>query len=124
MKLGRKRRSRKLREKIQVSENRPTLLKGLLEAFKLYSKRETVGSVKTSHSAFIPAESLQDPVMDTEQFIKAARTINKHTEWGCPVTARKTKIVRVEGVEFEFYFNASTDFTSIITYLEDRLQES
>ncbi|QZA69722.1 hypothetical protein 035JT004_231 [Bacillus phage 035JT004] len=107
-----------------MSENRPTLLKGLLEAFKLYSKRETVGSVKTSHSAFIPAESLQDPVMDTEQFIKAARTINKHTEWGCPVTACKTEIVRVKGVEFEFHFNASTDFASIISYLENRLQES
>ncbi|UPI13299.1 hypothetical protein [Bacillus phage SBSphiJ7] len=107
-----------------MSENRPTLLKGLLDALKLYSKRETVGSVKTSHSVFIPAELLQDPAMDTEQFIKASRTINKHTEWGCPVSARKTKIVKIEGVEFEFDFNASTDFAAIITYLENRLQES
>lgn len=124
MKLGRKRRSRELRERTKVSENRPTLLKGLLDALKLYSKRETVGSVRTSHSVFIPAELLQDPAMDTEQFIKVARTVNKHTEWGCPVSARKTKIVRIEGVEFEFDFNASTDFAAIITYLENRLQES
>lgn len=74
--------------------------------------------MKTEHSIFVPSELMVNSADETKEFIKAARTINKHKEWKCPVSVEQTTIVKVSGVEFVFEFSPETDFDSIIKFLE------
>lgn len=74
--------------------------------------------MKTEHSIFVPSELMVNSADETNEFIKAARTINQHKEWKCPVAVEQTTVVKVSGVEFVFEFSPETDFDSIIKFLE------
>ena len=106
-----------------MSEERKPLLHSLKETVEFFKERKTVGRMKTEHSIFIPTSLMIDQAEETEEFIKAAKAINNHPEWYCPVAAEKLAVGKVAGVEFVFGFGADTEFDSIVGYIEGRLNK-
>lgn len=78
--------------------------------------------MKTEHSIFIPSSLMIKQEQETENFIKAARHINKTGEWSCPVLAEKVSVGKISGVEFVFQFSPDTKFDDIIEYIEGTLK--
>jgi hypothetical protein len=105
-----------------VSEERKTLIQSLKDTIVFFKERKTVGRMKTEHSIFIPTELMRDKSEETEEFIRAAKAINNHPEWFCPVAAEKVAVGKVAGVEFVFSFNEDTKFDDIIEEIEQRLE--
>ncbi|QIW88649.1 hypothetical protein P59_051 [Bacillus phage P59] len=104
-----------------MSEERKTLLQSLKDTIVFFKERKTVGRMKTEHSIFIPTELMKNQSEETEEFIKAAKAINNHPEWFCPIAAEQLAIGKVAGVEFVFTFGEDTQFDSIIAEIEQRL---
>lgn len=104
-------------------EERKSLLAQLKDTIEFFSKRKTLGRMKTEHSIFIPSQLMLNQAKDTEEFIKAARDINQTIEWNCQVSVVQVKSGKYPGVEFVFAFNPDTKFDSIIVELETRLRE-
>jgi hypothetical protein len=104
-----------------MSEERKTLLASLKDTFLFFKERETVGRMKTEHSIFIPSDLMVKQAKETEEFIIAARTINQHREWNCPVSADQLTMVKITGVEFVFQFQPDTDFEGIIGFIDSKL---
>lgn len=75
--------------------------------------------MKTEHCIFIPSELVVNSAKETEDFIKAAKYIKKHTEWKCPVSVEQSNMVKVSGLEFIFVFGPETQFDSIIAFLQN-----
>ncbi|AYJ75914.1 hypothetical protein Goe25_00430 [Bacillus phage vB_BsuM-Goe25] len=104
-----------------MSEERKSLLNELRETFVIFKGRNSVGRMKTEHSIFIPSSYLQEKSGETEEFIRAAKEINKQSEWACPVEAVPLTTANVKGVEFVFTFSPSTNFDAIISEIDSRL---
>jgi hypothetical protein len=105
------------------NEERKSLVESLRDTVMFFKERKTVGRMKTEHSIFIPSALMVNQAEDTEEFIKVARAINKYAEWNCPVSAEQITMVKIAGIEFVFGFNASTDFDSIIGYIDSKLSQ-
>jgi hypothetical protein len=103
-------------------EERKSLIESLRDTMVFFKERKTVGRMKTEHSIFIPSALMLNQAKDTEEFIKAARSINKHTEWKCPVSAEQITMVKIAGIEFVFEFSVDTDFDSIIGHIDSKLR--
>lgn len=104
-----------------MSEERKTLLASLKDTVVFFKERKTIGRMKTEHSIFIPSSLMVNQAEETEEFIVAARTINQHVEWQCPVLAEQTTMVKISGVEFVFQFNPNTDFDAITGFLDSKI---
>lgn len=100
-----------------MSNNRKPLVEQLKEAIEFFSKRKTVGIMKTEHSVFIPSEMIVYSSKEVEEFIRAARRINENSHLGCPVIAEEVNL-GVQGIEFVFQFSEETKFTDIIRELD------
>lgn len=96
-----------------MGNQRKRLIEQLADTVQFYSKRKTVGLMKTEHSIFLPSEYLINKTNETEEFIKLARRINENASWGCPVIAEKRE-GKFKGVEFVFQFSKDTKFDKII----------
>jgi hypothetical protein len=105
----------------EMSERRP-LLASLRDTVQFFKERKTIGRMKTEHSIFIPSSLMLQQADETEEFVKAARHINKQKNWFCPVLAEKVSVGKISGVEFVFQFNPDTDFEAIIQDIETRLK--
>lgn len=104
-----------------MSEERKPLLTQLIETVRFFRDRKTVGRMKTEHSIFIPTQLMINQTKETEDFIKAARDINRTEEFNCPVVIEKHENSRFPGVEFVFQFSPDTKFDAIIRELESQL---
>jgi pentose-5-phosphate-3-epimerase len=104
---------------LKMENERQPLIKSLVDTFQYFKERKSVGRMRTEHSVFIPSELMVNSAKETEEFIKAAKQINKHREWKCPVSVEQANIVKVSGVEFVFEFTPETDFNSIIEFLKN-----
>lgn len=102
-----------------MGNERQPLVKSLLATFEFYKTQKRVGRMKTEHAVFIPSELVVNSASETKEFIKAAKDINKHIEWKCPVSVEQRQIVKVTGLEFVFEFSPETDFNSIIGFLKN-----
>lgn len=100
-----------------MENERQPLVKSLIDTFRFFKERKSVGRMKTEHSIFIPSELVVNSAKETEDFIKAAKQIKKHTEWNCPVSVEQSQMVKVSGLEFVFEFSADTQFDTIIDFL-------
>ena len=105
-----------------MTEERVPLLMSLKKTMEFFKERTTVGRMKTEHSIFIPTSLMLDQAKETEDFIKAAKAINNHPEWYCPVAPEKVAVGSVAGVDFVFTFNEKTEFDSIIHEITERLK--
>jgi hypothetical protein len=74
-----------------MENERQPLVKSLLDTFQFYKTQKRVGRMKTEHSIFIPSDLMVNSTKETEDFIKAAKQIKKHTEWSCPVSVEQMK---------------------------------
>lgn len=100
---------------------RKTLLTSLKETVEAFKERKTVGRMKTEHSIFIPSSLMEEKEQEIEEFIKAAKYINKRQDWFCPVSAEKLEIRDLSGIEFVLQFSADTRFDEIIQELDNRI---
>ena len=105
-----------------MSERQP-LLASLKVTVQFFKERKTVGRMKTEHAIFIPSSLMVEQSDETEDFIKAARHINKQKNWFCPVEAISVNMRGIAGVEFVFSFSVDTQFDAIIAEIESRLQK-
>lgn len=103
-----------------MSDRQP-LIVSLKDTVRFFKERKTVGRMKTEHSIFIPSALMIEQAKETEEFIKAARSINLDESFKCPVIAEKVNMRGVSGIEFVFQFSPDTDFEAIIDYLNSRV---
>jgi hypothetical protein len=102
-----------------MENERQPLVKSLLDTITFYKTQRRVGRMKTEHSIFIPSELVVNSTKETEDFIKAAKQIKKHTEWNCPVSLEPHQTARISGLEFVFEFSTETQFDTIIEFLRN-----
>ena len=102
-------------------EKRKTLLETLKDTVEFFKNRKTVGRMKTEHAIFIPTQLITNSEKETEEFILAAKKINAHEEWHCPVETEPMTTRDIAGVNFIFTFSPNTDFDRILEDINSRL---
>lgn len=111
-----------LSDDIKKNETPRNLIEYLRDAVIGYSKRETLGVVKSEHSVFIPSAALEEAFVETTDFILLARAIRKNKEYGCPVTVEEMNAGGHGGLEFVFGFSKFTDFDAILSLINAKLE--
>ncbi|QVW28825.1 hypothetical protein [Bacillus phage SWEP1] len=110
-----------LSEDIKRNEEPRNLIERLRDSVEEFSKRETLGSIKTEHVVFIPSKSLEEDAVDTTQFILLAREIRKNPEYGCPVSVEQMNTGGHGGLLFVFEFSQFTKFANLVSLIETKL---